>query len=254
MNELTLIPIGTLVILGAVSMLLPMLTPRRYYFGLTVEPGFPESEPGRGIRRGYLSAVGIALILAAAFIVAFPPAALPASMLLVPLVAGAAFFHARSRVQAYSTDVAPVREAELSRGPERLPLWALLALPPFAIPFAIAAYLQAHWEAIPARFAVHWGLDGQPNGWETRTPHGVYGPLWFSAAIMAMLIILGLAGLLRVAAIGDASCHAKDHGVRDVSDRFRFRLGGAAAVATFFANRFDGSSAAVRGCGSGLLV
>jgi uncharacterized membrane protein len=194
MNELTWVPIGTLVILGAVSMLLPRLTPRRYYFGLTVEPGFPESEVGRGIRRGYLSAVGIALVLAAALIVAFPSVALPAAMFLVPLTAGAAFFYARSRVQVHSTPIAAVREAEISRGPERLPIWTLLALPPFAMLACVAAYLRAHWDEIPARFPVHWGWDGEPNHWVSRSPHGVYGPLWISAAILAMLIILGVAG------------------------------------------------------------
>jgi uncharacterized membrane protein len=194
MNELTLIPLGTLVILGAAFMLLPMLTPRRYYFGLTVDPGFPETEAGRAIRRGYLSAVGIALILAAALIAAFPAAGLLAAIFLVLLTAGAAFFYARSRVQAYSTPAAAVREVEISRGPERLPAWTLLALPPFAILAAVGAYLQANWDQIPARFPVHWGWNGQPDGWETRTPHGVYGPLWLGAGIVALMIIVGLAG------------------------------------------------------------
>lgn len=69
-----------------------------------------------------------------------------------------------------------------------------MALPPFAILACVAAYLRAHWDEIPPRFPVHWGLDGPPNRWALRTPHGVYGPLWFGAAILAMLIILGLAG------------------------------------------------------------
>jgi uncharacterized membrane protein len=126
--------------------------------------------------------------------IALPQAAPAVSMILIPLTACVAFFYARSRVRSYSVPVAPVREAEISRGPEHLPLWTLLALPPFAIPLNVAAYLRAHWDKIPERFPVHWGWDGQPNGWETRTLHGVYGPLWFSAALMAMLMILGLAG------------------------------------------------------------
>jgi hypothetical protein len=52
MNELTLVPLGTVIVLGAFSVLAPSLTPRRYYFGLTVAPGFRESESGRAIRRG----------------------------------------------------------------------------------------------------------------------------------------------------------------------------------------------------------
>jgi uncharacterized membrane protein len=194
MNELTWVPFGTLIVLGAFGVLAPSLTPRRYYFGLTVAHGFRESETGQAIRRSYVTAIKIATVAAAALMVALPQEAPAVSMILVPLTACVAFFYARSRVQSYSAPAAPVREAEVSRGPERLPVWTLLALPPFAIPLCVAAYLHAHWDEIPERFPVHWGWHGEPNGWAARTPHGVYGPLWFSAAIMAMLIILGLAG------------------------------------------------------------
>jgi hypothetical protein len=30
-----------------------------------------------------------------------------------------------------------------------------------------------HWSDIPARFAVHWGIDGQANGWAHRSVPGV---------------------------------------------------------------------------------
>jgi uncharacterized membrane protein len=194
MNEPTLISMITLLVLGAFSILAPFLTPRRYYFGLTVAPGFPESEAGRAIRRGYVSAVAIATALAAALVAVLPQAAPAAAMFLVPLTACVAFFHARSRVQRDSTPAVLVREAEISRAPERLPLWTLLALPPVAILAWVAAFLRAHWDEIPPRFAVHWGWNGQPNRWVSRTPHEVYGPLWFGAAMLAMFIIVGLAG------------------------------------------------------------
>jgi uncharacterized membrane protein len=194
MNELTWVPLVTLIVLGAFSVLAPSLTPRGYYFGLTVAPEFRDSETGRAIRRGYVTAIKVATVGAAAAMVALPKAAPAVSMFVVPLTACVAFFHARSRVRSFSMSAAPVREAEISRGPERLPIWTLLALPPFAILACVAAYLRAHWDEIPPRFAVHWGWDGDPNRWVSRSPHGVYGPLWFSAAILAMLIILGLAG------------------------------------------------------------
>ena len=117
MNELTLISMSTLIVLGAFSILAPFLTPRRYYFGLTVAPGFPESETGRAIRRGYVSAVAIATILAAALVAALAAGGPAAAMFLVPLTACVAFFHARSRVQSDSTPAVLVREAEISRAP-----------------------------------------------------------------------------------------------------------------------------------------
>jgi uncharacterized membrane protein len=184
MNDVRVFSLIIAVIIAGVVMLAPTFTPRRYYFGLTVAPGFYETEAGRAIRRGYIYAVAGALALALAVIIAFPHAALATAMILVPLAAAVAFFHSRNRVRHYSTPAAAIREAEVSRGPERLPLWALLALPPFIPLLAVAAYLRAHWAEIPARFAVHWGLDGEPNRWVLRSARTVYGPLWFGAGMM----------------------------------------------------------------------
>jgi uncharacterized membrane protein len=194
MNQLILTSMGMVIVLAACGILAPYLTPRRYYFGMTVAPGFRESENGRAVRRAYNTAILIAAISAVTLMIALPKIAPAASMLPVPLATCIAFFYARSRVQSSSEPITPVREAEISRGPERLPLWTLLALPPIAIPALTAVYLNARWDKIPARFPVHWGLDGQPNRWVERTPHGVFGPLWFNAAIMAVLITLALAG------------------------------------------------------------
>ena len=194
MNQLAWVSMGMVVILAACGFLAPYLTPRRYYFGMTVAPGFRESDTGRAVRSFYNAAIMIAAISAAALMIALPTAAPIAAAFLVPLTTCVAFFYARSRVQSYAAPVASIREAEISRSPERLPLWTLLALPPFAIPAVVAAYLKANWDRIPARFPVHWGLDGRPNRWVERAPHGVFGPLWFGAAILTMLIILALAG------------------------------------------------------------
>jgi uncharacterized membrane protein len=49
--------------------------------------------------------------------------------------------------------------------------------PSLAVPLLAAAYLTARWDAIPARWVTHWGPRGEPNGWATRTPLGVYGLL-----------------------------------------------------------------------------
>ncbi len=194
MNDLMLVSLFMLFLLGAVIILAPSFTPRRYYFGLTVPPDFPASDAGRAIRRSYNHAVAAALIVGIIVVLVLPQAVLPAAIVPVPLTGAVAFFHSRSRVQRYSIHAeTPVREAEISRGPEHLPVWTLLAVPPFAILAAVAVYLSAHGNEIPARFPVHWGYDGQPNGWALRTPRGVYGPLWFGAAIQLLLFGIGLA-------------------------------------------------------------
>jgi len=69
----------------------------------------------------------------------------------------------------------------------------ILQLGPFAILLVVAGYLQAHWNQIPERFPVHWGVDGMPNGWSTRSPEGVYGPLLFGAAIVIGIAVLSYA-------------------------------------------------------------
>jgi uncharacterized membrane protein len=82
-----------------------------------------------------------------------------------------------------------------------------LQLGPFGILLATAAYIQAHWNHIPDRFPVHWGMNGMPNGWSGRTPLGVYGPLLFGAALVIAISVPAYAishGVQRVSAAGGA--------------------------------------------------
>ena len=53
--------------------------------------------------------------------------------------------------------------------------------------------LRIHWDRIPARFPVHGGLHGRPNGWSSRTPAGVYGPLIFGAILVLFQMCLCVA-------------------------------------------------------------
>ena len=68
--------------------------------------------------------------------------------------------------------------------PTPMPGGWLVQLSPFAILAVTAIYLGVHWDAIPARFPVHWDVSGQANGWSVRTPMGVYWPLLFGAIVM----------------------------------------------------------------------
>ena len=49
-----------------------------------------------------------------------------------------------------------------------------------------AAYLTVRWDSIPARWIIHWGLRGEPNGWATKSLTGVYGLL----ALPVILIVV----------------------------------------------------------------
>jgi uncharacterized membrane protein len=68
--------------------------------------------------------------------------------------------------------------------------WPVL-VGPFIALAAVAVYLNHRWADIPARFPIHWGLDGHPNGWSTHTVAGVYGPLLTAA--MTCLTLTALA-------------------------------------------------------------
>ena len=172
---------------GAMMLLLPHYSPRRYFFAITVAPEFLTSEAARRSLRRYHWAVAGSVVLAA-LASSFPLAPV------LPMVIGfAAFLRERSVVRRYASPVPAVREAALSPDADHLPGWFALALPPFAAPLAAAAYLRAHWEEIPARFPVHWGANGEPNRWADKSVQAVYGPLLFSAATMLVILLLTIA-------------------------------------------------------------
>jgi uncharacterized membrane protein len=67
-------------------------------------------------------------------------------------------------------------------------LTTLAALLPLA---GAAALLVSRWQTLPSRFPVHWGINGQPNGWATRSPAGVFGPVILGAVLIIFLAFLG---------------------------------------------------------------
>jgi len=81
-------------------------------------------------------------------------------------------------------------EAEVARHGAELPgSWALQA-GPFAALAGAALYLRSRWAVLPERFPVHWGFDGRPNGWATRSFAGVFGPLILAAVIAASMLMV----------------------------------------------------------------
>src|SRR5579862_3303629 len=65
--------------------------------------------------------------------------------------------------------------------------------PSFAVLLLAACYLALRWDAIPARWIIHWGAGGQPNGWATRTIPGVFGLLAFTAIVLVFTETVGTA-------------------------------------------------------------
>jgi uncharacterized membrane protein len=178
----------TCVFLGALMLLVPHFSPRRYFFGITVPPDFRNTEPARRAMREYHGWVGAA-ICAAIALLRWPSIAPFFAPLLIVATACIEFLRMRARIRPYAAPSAPP-DPHIDGG--HLPGWMALAAVPYAVLLLVAAYLRAHWDEIPARFPVHWGANGEPNGWSEKTVRGVYGPLMFGAGISLLMLMLAL--------------------------------------------------------------
>lgn len=62
----------------------------------------------------------------------------------------------------------------------------LLRAGPYLLPAAVAAFLAWRWERLPARYPVHWGVDG-PDRWADLSAWAVARPLLFGLLVTAWL-------------------------------------------------------------------
>jgi uncharacterized membrane protein len=180
-------------LLAALLYFVPELAPRYTLFGVRTGAGFRRSPQAREAMRGFRIAVvaGAAVAVSLAIV---PPSMLVRSLVppLIVLGSGATgWILEYRRLRSFAAPPASrLASLEISREPDRPPLVLRGWFVPFLILLAAAWYLHAHWAALPGRFPVHWGIDGQPNRWAERTLRGVYGPLiffglmniWFAAA------------------------------------------------------------------------
>ncbi len=171
--------------------MLPRWTRPGIYFGVTVPPDFKKTPEAQGLLQRYRLEAMIHVALAFAMILA---SALPRYSFFsvigtIWLAVGplTAFVEAHKRVQRHAVQAAAVREAILEPRSTRPPGGWIVQVGPFAILLATGVFLHFRWDEIPTRFPVHWGIDGQPNGWSSRTPMGVYEPLLFGALISACM-------------------------------------------------------------------
>lgn len=186
--------------------MLPQWTRPGIYFGVTVEPDFRKTPEAQRLLRKYRLEAMIHVAIAFAMILA---SALPSYQFFafvgaIWLAVGplTAFVEAHKRVQRHAVKAVTIREAVLEPRSTRLPGGWIVQVGPFVILLATGVFLHFYWDEIPARFPVHWGIDGQPNGWSSRTPMGVYGPLVLGALISACMWLTANT-LLRSARIVD---------------------------------------------------
>jgi len=186
--------------LGALFYLIPNMTRRGILFTVNVPPDFRESPEGRQSVSSFRKLVGSVVLIDLLAIAFSPMDAMAPVMLIGPLlIVGTAawgFVWQRRKIEPFAVarTVWRVRQAELSGEPDRIPWFAWVGTIPFAFLAAAAAFLYGSWDRIPAEFPVHWGANGQPNRWQSRSVHGVYGPLFFAAELCLFFVALALAG------------------------------------------------------------
>ncbi len=186
--------LAIILLLGWIFWALPTWSRPGTFFAVTVVPDFRDTLDATRVLRSYR--IEILFHLAIAFTMIVIGAVRHEIVFLVfggvwfttgPLIA---ISRAHARAMPHAVAHSTIREASLTPRRTQLPGGWLLQLAPFAILLIAAAYLSAHWEQIPDRFPVHWGIDGRPNGWSVRTPMGVFGPLFFGAGMVALISLL----------------------------------------------------------------
>jgi uncharacterized membrane protein len=184
------------VLVGALLFAIPNLTRRQLLFAVPVPPDFRRSSPGRHAITMFRLVVGAAVLAGLGVFLVSP---LGLMSFLEPLVVLGtlgvtmfAFYWQYRALAPFAVTHAGPRQAALTTAPERLPWFTWLGACPFAILAAAALYLYLNWGRIPARFPVHFGVQG-PDRWAGRTNKGVYGILLFAAELSAYLLIMTLA-------------------------------------------------------------
>ncbi len=196
-----------LLTLGILSLIAHWLVPRftrpELYFAVTVAPGFRDGAEGRSIlRRFRRELIGVSVPALAVLWVLALTSALPLAPLGLLLQLGAYFavyFRARRRVLPHAIVPTTVREAQVGKRARRVPGGWVIAAGPFALLAACAGCLATHWQQIPARLVMHWGVNGQPDRWAQRSFGTVFFPVIVAAGVLlAMTLLLyGMAHWLR---------------------------------------------------------
>jgi uncharacterized membrane protein len=181
-------------LVGTTFWLLPNWSRPGIFFAVSVVPDFRKSPEAARVLLSYRIQALAHVVISFGLILA--GAALDRAVLLIlgtlwlavgPLIA---LSQAHKRVVPHAVAHSTIREASLTPHSIQLLGGWLLQLMPFAILVVTGLYVSAHWNEIPDRFPVHWGINGMPNGWSTRTPVGVYGPLFCGAGLLALISLV----------------------------------------------------------------
>jgi uncharacterized membrane protein len=188
--------------IGCYSLLMPSLTRRDLLFGVSVAPDARSSVDGRRIIAGYrLAVVLLTVVLLGLFAAAYifvPAGWLASPWLALSLIAGIAAleipylvaYRATTRLRvppgsSASPASAPAAELVPRRYGDYVPLfWEVL---PVAIIAATAAYLASRYDSAPAIIPIHFDVNGNPNGYATKSIASYFLLVWMQLGIEALI-------------------------------------------------------------------
>jgi uncharacterized membrane protein len=193
-----------IIVLGAIAASAPAFARAELYFAVTVNASFQDGPIAAAVRRRYRrdiaiwSAIALLMLAASATVLRQPRQATltafiaPAAVTWQLIGMAIAFQRARRAVMPYAARPSLTREASLQPRAVRMPGGPLLQSGPFVLLLAAAVVLATHWRRIPARYPVHWNVDGRANGWMLRSPMSVALPLLIGAVSCLIVAIVGL--------------------------------------------------------------
>ena len=165
-------------------------------FGSRVQPAFRSSAEAQRLLRGHYRVVILSSIVSVVLISVALYRQIAWLVGVAPMVqvAGCLISYARGwRVaRPHAKPAEAVRTASLAPPDTRLTGGLLAWTGPFLILGAAAVVVWAHWDELPARVAVHWGVSG-PDAWGEKSWRSVFGVLIIGAWTLLLTEAIGVA-------------------------------------------------------------
>jgi len=164
------------------------------WFGVRVPPDYRSTPQARESRKRFTIQIWIATLGAA--LVSFAAVEtgriwLESLGVVIQIGAAMVAFRAGWR-QTRPHAIAPptTRSAHLLAPHPHLPGGVIAVTGPFLLLALACGFVLANWNAIPARFPVHWDGQGHANGWGNRSISGVFGPVFIALIVLVILAIV----------------------------------------------------------------
>ena len=180
---------------GILFFVMPEMSRPGILFGVSVKDDFRHTDEGRELLRSYRRMIAVLTLAAVAL-----GSLVLSSELWIPLRVGleglgsiACWIWISRKTRPFAEHVSPIRIASLTSKRQLVPGGWLFVIGPYLILALAAWFLYANWNSIPELFPTHWGRNGFPDRWATRTTTGVFGLLLVALAANTLTILIALA-------------------------------------------------------------